>query len=273
MAHISRRESLWLLGAGALSARSLFAQEQTPQFAALDHFEFYVSDGEKARDFYTKIFGNTLLLRGAKRYLKLGSTYMAFEPARGNFKAGQVDHVSAAIRNLDMNKLHALLQERGVMYQDYPSGRDTGVVDPDGARLQLSPENGWGLLNPATFPPEAVTLSEEPIFRARAVESVELYVSDLQKSLAHYQKIFGEPAHQDSRGAQFKVGTSSVSLSPIPAGQRPGVSLISISAERYDAAVANRRLAQLGVERLPITDVIRFRAPDGLQIEIYDKRA
>ena len=67
---------------------------------------------------------------------------MAFEAPRANAPPGQVDHVSLAVRSLDMMKLHALLEQRGVMYQDYPSGHDTAVLDPDGTRLQLSPENG-----------------------------------------------------------------------------------------------------------------------------------
>jgi catechol 2,3-dioxygenase-like lactoylglutathione lyase family enzyme len=258
MAHLSRRELLLLFGAaGVLPFHPLAAQEQPPQFAALDHFEFYVSDGEKARDFYTKIFGNTLLMRGAKRYLKLGSTYMAFEPPRGNFKPGQVDHVSAAIKSLDMNKLHAFLQERGVMYQDYPSGRDTGVVDPDGTRLQLSPENGWSLLNPATFLPEAVTLSGEPIFRARGLDHVMFNVTDLNRAVAHYQKLLGAPAQRDGSSAWFQAGTSRIGLSTTDR-------YICISVERYDATLAGRRLEQLGTK----FDSPRFRDPDGLLIQV-----
>src|SRR5262245_49540686 len=118
---MERREMLGLLGVGLLAPR-LVAQGDELQFAALDHVEFYVSNAEKSRDFVVRIFGNTLKIRGAKRYLKLGATYMAFEPPRGSGKAGGVDHVSAAIQNLDMARLHSFLTQRGVAYQDYPSG-------------------------------------------------------------------------------------------------------------------------------------------------------
>jgi catechol 2,3-dioxygenase-like lactoylglutathione lyase family enzyme len=267
MTQVTRRELFLLLGAGALSSRALIAQDQAPQFTALDHFEFYVSDGEKARDFYTKIFGNTLLMRGAKRYLKLGSSYMAFESVRGNFTAGQVDHVSASIRNLDMNKLHAFLQQRGVTYQDYPSGRDTGVLDPDGTRLQLSPENGWSLLNPATFLPEPVTLTEAPAFRALALDHVVFAVSDLNRAIEHYQKFLGAPARREGGNAWFQLGTSRIGLST---NER----YISITVERFDTAATRRRLEQLGAKvETSLKDILRFRDPDGLVIQLDDNRA
>jgi catechol 2,3-dioxygenase-like lactoylglutathione lyase family enzyme len=143
---IDRRELFALLTAGVLIPRWLSSQGQEPEFSALDQIEFFVSNVERSRDFYVRIFGNTLRNRGAKRYLKLGSAYMAFEPPRGNNAEIRVDHFSASIKRLDMPKLHSILAERGVAYQDYRSGRDTGVNDPDGTRLQLSPEDGWSLL-------------------------------------------------------------------------------------------------------------------------------
>src|SRR5262245_30462142 len=51
---IGRREMLACLGAGMLSARQLFAQTGTPEFTALDHIEFYVSNVEKSRDFFVR---------------------------------------------------------------------------------------------------------------------------------------------------------------------------------------------------------------------------
>ena len=94
---IGRRETLGLLAAGLLNLRRLAGQGQEPEFKGLDHIEFYVSNVEKSRDFYVRVFGNTLKIRGAKRYLKLGSAYMAFEPPRANRGEIRVDHFSAAI--------------------------------------------------------------------------------------------------------------------------------------------------------------------------------
>ena len=265
---VSRRELLALLG--VFAASRLTAQDQDPSFAALDHFEFYVSSVEKSRDFFVRLFGNTLLSRNNKRYLKLGSAYMAFEAPRGNASAAQVDHVSLAIKNLEMEKLHALLQQRGVMFQDYPSGRDTGVLDPDGIRLQLSPENGWGLLNPATFLPEKVEITEPPVFRPSGLDHVAFSVSDLQKAVDHYQRFLGSPRGQGSTGVSFQIGPSQISLAATPAGQKPGVRYISIHAERLDATVVDGRLQQMGVrtESTGSPSSIRFYDPDGLLFQV-----
>jgi catechol 2,3-dioxygenase-like lactoylglutathione lyase family enzyme len=270
---ISRREllRLGLAGAGMLSARSLAsgAQEQDQQFAGLDHFEFYVSNVEKSRDFFVRIFGNTLLSRNGKRYLKLGSTYMAFEAPRGNAVAGQVDHVSLAIKQLDMMKLHASLQQRGIVYQDYPSGRDTAVLDPDGTRLQLSPEHGWSLLNPATFLPETVALPEAPVFGAITLDHALFNVRD-EKSTAHYTKLLGAPSLRSDDVAWFQTGTSRIGISPAREGQRAGVRHIAISVAAFNSATATDKLKQLGaqVESSESTGTLRFRDPDGLVLQV-----
>ena len=77
---MNRREIIGLFGL-ALAARY---QSAEPDYLGLDHIEFYVSNVEKSRDFFVRLFGNTLKSRNGKRYLKLGSTYMAFEAPRGN---------------------------------------------------------------------------------------------------------------------------------------------------------------------------------------------
>ena len=86
---------------------------------------------------------------------------MAFEAPRGNGGQIRVDHFSVSVKRLEMPKLHAFLEQRGVMFQDYPSGRDTGITDADGIRTQLSPEDGWSFLNTPNFPAEDVLLQGE----------------------------------------------------------------------------------------------------------------
>src|SRR5436190_21443743 len=219
---MNRREMLAGLGGGVVATRWLATQEPAPQLSRLDHIEFYVSDVEKSRDFFVRVFGNTLLSRNNKRYLKLGASYMAFEQPRGANGEIKVDHVSAAIKGLEMPKLHAFLDRRNVAYQDYPSGRDTAVVDPDGIRLQLSPENGSSLLNPATFLPEAVPISERPIFEPLAISAVLLNVNETKKAVAFYQKILGdqiqlgsdlsEKIFGDNNPTWFSAGRSRIGL-------------------------------------------------------------
>ena len=274
MAHdgfvLNRRQLLGLFGGALLPGRSLVRQEQGPEFAKLDHFEFYVSNAEKSRDFFVRLFGSDLLNRNNKRYLKLGSSYMAFETPRANGAPGQVDHVSLSIRNLDMMRLHTVLEQRGVTYQDYPSGRDTAVLDPDGTRLQLSPENGWSLLNPATFQPETVAFKQDPIFRAIALDHVVFNVMDVERAVVHYRKILGSIWQRSGEELWFETGASRIGLATTPAGQKPGVRYICIFVSGFDRSQATRELQQLGakMESVDGNSSIGLRDPDGLMIQV-----
>ena len=104
---LNRRELLAVFVAGLLPGASAFAvQADELQFAGLDRVEFYVGNVDKSRDFFVNIFGSTLKNRNGKRYVKLGSSYMAFEPPRGNAGQVRVDHFSISIKHLEMPKLH-----------------------------------------------------------------------------------------------------------------------------------------------------------------------
>jgi catechol 2,3-dioxygenase-like lactoylglutathione lyase family enzyme len=264
---MNRRDLLGLFGAGVFVVRQPVVQDQTPAFSALDHIEFYVSNVEKSRDFFVRIFGNTLRNRNNKRYLKLGATYMAFEQPRASEL--KVDHVSVAIRQLDMPKLHAFLEQRGVAYQDYPSGRDTAVVDADGIRLQLSPENGWSLLNPATFLAEEIAMTDEPIFHSTGMDHVVLNVAEPEKSIAFYQKFLGSPVRNNNR-IWFQVGASRIALQQTPIGQRAGVYYFCVTAAAFNVNEATRRLQQAGakVETPEAAGTVRFRDLDGYLIQV-----
>jgi catechol 2,3-dioxygenase-like lactoylglutathione lyase family enzyme len=144
MQRLTRREALYAIGAGMFSAARLSAQEASLEFDLVDHVEFYVSQVERTRDFFATVFGNTLLKNAsaAKSYVKIGSAYLAFERPRTAGGPLTTDHVSVAIRNIEMARVHAFLDSHGIVYRDYPSGRDTAIVDGDGVRTQLSPALG-----------------------------------------------------------------------------------------------------------------------------------
>ena len=254
----------------SLLARQGFArQAATPEFAALDHIEFYVSNVEKSRDLFVRIFGNTLKNRNGKRYLKLGSAYMAFETPRANGGI-RVDHFSVAVRHLDMPKLHAFLEQRGVMFQDYPSGRDTGITDADGIRTQLSPEDGWSILNTPNFPAEEIPIREEPIFHPIALNHILLNVADLEKSTAFYQRFLGSVVDRNNGRIWFQAGTSRIGLLQTSANERPGIHHFCISAAAFDYNMAVSKLQQSGaaIERSETPGMLQFRDLDALRIQI-----
>ena len=261
---LNRRELLGVFAASLLPGASAFAvQADELQFAGLDRVEFYVGNVDKSRDFFVNIFGSTLKNRNGKRYVKLGSSYMAFEPPRGNAGQVRVDHFSISIKHLEMPKLHEFLDRRAVMYQDYPSGRDTGITDSDGIRTQLSPENGWSFLNTPNFPAEAVATQSEPVFRPIALSQVLLNVSDPEKASAFYRRFLGPPAE----GGWFQVGTARVGLQRTPEGERAGVRHFCVSCEAFAADAAVMRLQEIGAMDVQISNgTLAFRDLDGFRI-------
>jgi len=272
MQTLTRREALCAIGAGVFSAARLAAQEAPLPFDAIDHVEFYVSQVERTRDFFAAVFGATLLRNAAasKSYLKLGSSYMAFERPRTAGGPLVTDHVSVAIRNVEMARVHALLDARGIAYRDYPSGRDTAIVDGDGIRTQLSPQNGWTFLKPPTFAVDAVALQGEPVFRPTGIDHVLLNVADPDASAGFYEKVFGPVLRRANNRTWFQAGRSRIGLLKTPEGQRPGVNHFCVSAEpfNYDAVVS--RLAALGakVEPAELAGAPSFRDPDGMLVQV-----
>jgi catechol 2,3-dioxygenase-like lactoylglutathione lyase family enzyme len=248
------------------------AQDAALDFDGIDHVEFYVSEVERTRDFFASIFGNTLLKNAsaAKSYVRVGSAYLAFEKPRTAGGALTTDHVSVAIRNLDMPRVHRLLDSRGIAFRDYPSGRDTAIVDADGIRTQLSPSNGWSLLKTPTFAPDEVVLRQEPVFRPTGIEHVLLNVSDPEASARFYEQVFGPVSVRNNNRIWFRIGRSRIGLLKTPEGERAGVNHFCVSAEpfTYDLVVA--RLAALGakVERAEIPGAPSFRDPDGMLVQV-----
>ena len=263
---INRRDALALLGAlGA--AQYADAADSEFQFAGLDHIEFTVSDVEKSLQFYTAIFGATVMKNNktTRRYIKLGSAYMAMD------KTGQirVDHYCAGIRGFDVQAAHAGLQRSGVAYRDFPSGKDLAVTDPDGIRTQLATSDGWAELSKGTASPETVA-SGEPIFRATGIDHILLNVSDPEKSAAFYAKIFGPVTRRNNNRIWFQAAKSRVGLLKTPDGQKAGVNHFCVAAEAFVYDAATRRLAAAGakVETPEVAGAPEFRDPDGFLVQV-----
>jgi catechol 2,3-dioxygenase-like lactoylglutathione lyase family enzyme len=268
----TRREALHAIAAGMFLAAHQSAQAASLEFDAVDHVEFYVSQVERARNFFAAVFGNTLLKNASasKSYVRIGSAYLAFERPRTTGGLLTTDHVSVAIRNIEMARVHAALDSQGIAYRDYPSGRDTAIVDGDGFRTQLSPENGWSFLKPPTFATDTVGLHEDAVFRPTGIEHVLLNVADPEASARFYEKVFGPVSLRNNNRVWFRVGRSRIGLLQTPEGQRAGVNHFCVSAEpfKYDAVVS--RLAALGasVEPPELPGAPSFRDPDGMLLQV-----
>ncbi len=265
-ARFSRRNALRLVSAAFLDG-TLRAAGAPLAFAALDHVEFTVLDVEKSLAFYVRIFGDTVMKNNqtTRRYIRLGSAYIALDKAQQI----RVDHFCAGIAGFDIAAVHALLQQRGVAYRDFPSGKDLAVTDPDGIRTQLAVNDGWEQLKSGTASPESVP-GTEPIFRATGIDHILLNVSDPEKSAEFYAKIFGPVSQRNNNRIWFQAGKSRVGLLKTPEGGRAGVNHYCVSATAFDYDAVVRKLTDAGakVETPEAAGLPQFRDPDGFLVQV-----
>jgi catechol 2,3-dioxygenase-like lactoylglutathione lyase family enzyme len=266
---IGRREVLGLLGAGAVAARTLSAADQPLHFTALDHVEISEPNSTTSAAFYSKVFGGQIWKNNQtqRRYVLLGPCYIAIEQGREPFG---VDHFSAGMEPFDIAALHAYLEQRGIAYRDYPSGRDLNITDPDGVKIQLSADNTWSQLKGATASPETVTEARNPIFQPTGLDHILLNVSDPERSAAFYQKIFGPISQRNNNRIWFQAGRSRIGLLQSTASQKPGVNHFCVSAAPFDYAAAIKKLEEVKakVEPPEVATAPEFRDLDGLLIQV-----
>jgi catechol 2,3-dioxygenase-like lactoylglutathione lyase family enzyme len=269
---MDRRSVLALLGAGVLSAPRSVAADAPLRFTRLDHVEFWASDVEKSRDFYARVFGNTVMKNNktTRRYIQLGSAYIAIDKGQD---AGRVDHFCAGIPGFQIAAAHEYLQQAGIAFRDYPSGRDLAVTDPNGTRTQLAADKGWSALAGGTASAESVVLGAEPIFRPAGLDHILLNVADQEKAAAFYAQIFGPVAQRNNNRVWFQVGGSRIGLVQTPSGQRAGVNHFCVSAAAFDYDAVTNKLQQAGarVEKPEVAGAPEFRDPDGMLVQVMQR--
>ena len=252
-----RRDFLGLLPLGVLHA----GPSDIPfPFTCLDHIEFTVSDVLRSRDFYGRVFGYDVMKnnRTQRRYVRLGESYLAFEPNT----VVRVDHFSAGIAGFDVNKLHEYLSARGIAYRDFPSGRDLNVTDSDGLRLQLSSDHGWSQLSGATASMEPFS-GPTPAVKAESLDHVLLDVTDMSAAETFYRQILGPPQTQDQAFTWFAIGHSKLGFRR--AKDKPGVQRFGVRGKAVRDA--RKRIEESGATVLS-TSPLRFQDPDGFEVQI-----
>jgi catechol 2,3-dioxygenase-like lactoylglutathione lyase family enzyme len=261
---------LCLLGAGAWAVRSAGADAGL-HFSALDHIETSAPDAARSAAFYARVFGGSQWKnkQTPKRYVKLGPGYIAIDQK----PQASFDHFSAGIEDYQIASLHSYLQQRGIAYRDFPSGRDLNVTDPDGTRVQLSSDNSWAPLEGTTALAEAPA-DPDPIFRAVGLDHILVNVSDPEKSAAYYEKILGPVAQRNNGRIWFQTGRSRIGLLRTPDGQQAGVNHFCIAAAPFEYAAVTKKLQQAGatVVAPEIAGAPEFRDPDGFLVQVMTPR-
>jgi catechol 2,3-dioxygenase-like lactoylglutathione lyase family enzyme len=271
MRPINRRQAIQLFGAGALTpfAASAAVSQAPLHFTALDHVEISEPDSTKSAALYARIFGGPIWKNNKteRRYVKLGPCYIAIEQGREPFG---MDHFSAGIEGFQIADIHTYLEQRGIAYRDYPSGKDLNVTDPDGIHVQLSADNTWSQLQSGTASPEPGDSGAQPIFRATGLDHILLNVSDPEKSTTFYEKIFGPVMRRNNGRIWFQAGKSRIGLLQTPAGQRPGLNHFCVSAPSFDFEAATKALQESGahLEKSEAAGGPEFRDLDGLLVQV-----
>jgi predicted enzyme related to lactoylglutathione lyase len=199
--------------------------------------------------------------------VKLGPCYIAIEQGREPFG---VDHFSAGIEEYRIADIHSFLDQRGIGYKDYPSGKDLNVTDPDGIHVQLSADNTWSHCREARRLRRRTRPARHRSSGPRVWITFLLNVSDPEKSAAFYEKIFGPVTQRNNNRIWFRAGRSRIGLLQVPAGQQPGVNHFCVAAASFDYGAATKMLqaSDAHLEKPEVAGAPEFRDLDGLVVQV-----
>jgi catechol 2,3-dioxygenase-like lactoylglutathione lyase family enzyme len=273
---MNRRELLRCLGGwalplptGVIGQALLHAADLPLRTSGLEHVGLTVPDAEAAARFYGRLFDPQLFQERdppPRFYVKVGTGYFAFG---GNTTAApSIDHFCALVEDYRPAEMRKTLEAGGVALGPGPLGMAT---DPDGFRLQLLGVPG-GLAR--TIVPAFRISQEDALFQAVGLEHVMLHVSDLERSAAHYRKLFGPEVSRNSKPPRVWFGAARTRLGleqlPTQSSEKPNVHHVSVRVAGFDRRGALEKLRRAGAELVPSNEdqVVRFRDPNGLTMEL-----
>ena len=274
---IGRRQ--WLarvttFGAGSLLVTGGWAQQKLLPLhnSGLDHLSITVPDSLQAATFYGRIFDPQVFHErtGVQRYyVRLGAAYIAFGPRAG--VTPYIDHIAAGVIDFveaDFGKpeVKAEITAAGLAG---PPGVLPMLSDPD--RLQLQLVNAThGLFD--TLMPGGRVSPEPAAMIPIGLDHIMVSVTDVDRSVAHYRKLFGAEASSDRnpRRVWFKLADTRLGLEAAPVGQKPSFSHFCVKVAGFHRDLVTARLGKLGVRVEPGGEkgTLRFRDLHNLPVEI-----
>jgi catechol 2,3-dioxygenase-like lactoylglutathione lyase family enzyme len=133
-------QRLLMLAAGAAAPAGAHAQTPGFQIVDIDHVQVNSSNVRRSTEFYQKVLGLSVLRLGPPDKPNCCPDESAFLGAGGELlvairkkePAGQIDHFGFRVANYNQDVVTDVLKQRGV------TPKAGYVIDPDGARIQLS---------------------------------------------------------------------------------------------------------------------------------------
>ena len=267
------RDALKLCGAGGavwLAGGLSIASELPIKTSGLEHIGMQVPDQEATAKFYGRIFDPQLFQEKdppPRFYVKIGISYIAFGGLPANVTSARIDHFCAVGLDYKGQEMRKSLDEAGVPMTG--QGALGMAADPDGLRLQFLGAPA-GLAR--TIIPSSRISQDEPAVQAIGFDHVMLAVSDLEKSAAHYRKIFGMEVSRTKKPERiwFAAARTRLGLETVGAGKMPSVDHVCIKVAGFDRKSVTDKLQKLGAEIAPSNDenLLRFKDLNGLVMEL-----
>ena len=278
---LSRRQALEILGAltGPGLVQGLAQGQQLPlKTTGLEHISMTVPDPEATAKFYGLIFNPQLFKitdpAPGGFFVMTGISYISIPVPNTGAATGppRIDHFCALVQDYNQEEMGRALQNAGVRFTTGPLGGSRDPVDPDGLRLQVYGVPG-GFLVSRTYSVVGPRISQDyPVVQAIGIDHAMLAVSDLDKSAAHYAKLFGKEVARTRKPERvwFGAAKTRLGLQLKAPGSAPAVDHVCFKVAGFDRRVVTERLKDLRVDILPNNDedVLRFRDPNGLLMEL-----
>lgn len=116
--------------------------------------------------------------------------------------------------------------------------------------------------------------SEAPLLRARTMNHVTLYASDVARSKAFYQRLVGLPIRDEAKDfCEFKLDNAFLGIYATEATARPGFDHFCLGVQSYDAKRAYALLTAAIPESRPSLendDQVYVHDPDGVRVQFAD---
>jgi len=129
-------------------------------------------------------------------------------------------------------------------------------------------------LSASLIAPNVMAQAARPPIKTQRLNNVMISVSDLDRSIGFYQKLFGPPIRQgDVALFRFGTGPHFFALVPAGAGVRPDFLSYGVTVENFDANRMMQSLASFGVTGAQViprdgTPELFVPDPDGIKIQL-----
>lgn len=252
------------------------------QNPGLEHLDIVVPDTARSARFYARVFKTSLHqqpIRDTLRYfVLLGDLpadrqvgYIAIGAATPG-RPSSIGHYCVLARGYNHDAFGAALQAIGLPGTPTAPGPIGMWPDLDGLQLQLF-QPPAGLVTAAVDSP--LPVDGVGVVTPLGVDHVMLDVSNVERALPYYRAVYGAAAER-ARDANGRVwfhlarGTR-IGLQRVSEGRTPAIEHFAIAVAPFDRAAVTTRLRELGATVIPSNDeadVLRFRDPDGITVEL-----